>query len=173
MCTRFAMSCAPGPLTWRYTPPLVLFWNVLWSTSVSSAATVSTLPDLLPNVLRVIRVAVAAGGTSSPTVGPNTNPSMTTWDEPARSNPAEPVSSVPPTVAAAIVMGRSAVPCRSTRIVPLAYEPAATVIRSPGTAWATAVDRAPSDDTVNARGARVCAARLGQAADTGTANATA
>src|SRR3954452_12758123 len=173
MCTFLAMSCAPGPLICRYTPALVLFWNVLWSTSASSAATLSTLPDLLPNVLRVIRVAAADGGTLMPASPVNTNPSTTTWAELVRSMVVEPPSSVAPTPVAVIRIGAAAVPLPLTLMVPPVYRPAATVMVSPATAAAAALDNCWSEATARACGARVCAARLGQENDRGTAIATA
>src|SRR5213592_337880 len=140
------MPCGPGPLTCRYTPAVDLFRNALWSTSVSSADTDRNAPvRLLAKVLRVIRTALAAAGTSRAPSPANVKPSTTTCETPSNRSPSARVIVARPRCAEVIVMGAAAVPDWVILTDP-AYVPSATTMRSPGWACATAADSVATDD---------------------------
>src|SRR6266511_277798 len=166
---RLAMSWSPGPEICRNTPWVLLFWNVLWSTSQSLPAIVSQLvPPESWKTLRVNRMWLAEVGTETAARWVNRNPSTTTLAIVPKLKPAAPRISALPTCAAATVIGAVAVPERLSRMEPLVeYVPSASSIRSPGSAAATARCRAPMDVTVITRVARGAppdgAARLGKA----------
>src|SRR5439155_20761812 len=110
----------PGPTTSMKLPTVLLCWNVLWSISTSSAATVSQYcvePLDSCTRLRLNVTWCADVGIDMPLPCSNWNPCTVTY-APPNANPSEPLMTALPTCAAVTVMGAVAVPDRLRRIGP-------------------------------------------------------
>src|SRR4051812_37772379 len=106
------MPLDPGPESWKNTPAVVLCWNVLWSTSASSPATVSQLPTLEASwkTFRLIRSWVSPTGTLMPELPLSTNPDSVTYDTPEPQVNPVPLIVALPTCSACTVTGFPAAP---------------------------------------------------------------